>query len=165
MKGGTSRPTTYRWVQASIENGETPGAVGGEVARFTATQQMKVGDVVFLKNVVNQVDKSVTVANYAAACGVVVGGYQTGMNVVDDPTVVGTMIAANANEDVLVCYSGIAYVVADAALATIGTKLSGAATTAGRVGSVGAAAGNYVGLQLDVAAAAGNVIRLAVNLA
>lgn len=145
---------------------------GGDIIYGIATQAMLLGDAVFKTSVKDQFNKSVTVANYATLVGIVVGGRATDMKVLQydsisggPASVVGSLQVAQANQEILIMVWGVAYAIADAALATIGTKLTGAATTAGRVGSVGAASGNYVGIQLDTAAGAGNIIRLGVGYA
>lgn len=177
-KGGSHRPALGTPYMINSE-GEIASKdylfPGGDIIYGIANQQMLLGDAVFKTSVVNVFDKSVTVANYATLVGVVVGGRATDFKVLQIDTinqaasgpasVVGQLPVAQANQEILIMIWGVAYAIADAALATIGTKLTGAATTAGRVGSVGAASGNYIGIQLDTAAGAGNIIRVGVGYA
>lgn len=172
MKGGSHTPTHLPYTMSTEgENNSLDFLLpGGDVVYAKATQQMKLGDCVFKTSVVDTFDKSATPANYATMVGVVVGGRLSNFQIIQYDSIangpsalIGNLVVANAGQEILIMIWGTAYVIADAALATIGTKLTGASTTAGRVGSVGAASGNFVGAQLDVAAGAGSIIRLAVN--
>jgi hypothetical protein len=166
-KGGSHKPTSspYTINSESEFNSTDYLLTGGDIVYAQATVQLLLGDVVFKTSVKDQVTKSITPANYATMIGVVVGGKQTDFKVIQDDALIGVLVAAAANEGVLVMMWGVAKVVSDAALATIGTKVTGASTTAGRVGTTGAASGNFVGVTLDAAASAGLVIRMGVNYA
>lgn len=153
------------------QDDNSPATTGGNVFPFVAAAALNVGDVVFL-SALNTVNKSTTSANYVAMIGVVVGGKQTYGDVFDSrmaagsstPAAVlaaGSVLAANANEEVLVQVDGIAYVYCAAAVA-LGAPLQ-VLTTSGRVDDPAAVAGQIVGTALDVGAGAASVIRMLID--
>ena len=164
MLGGSHKSTQLPYV-AATEDKATSLAQGGLTMRGIAAGTLKIGDSVFLNGTLDTWAKSATPANYATANGIVVGGYQTGGDILQDDALIGSANAALVGEMVIVLVFGVAKTLADAALATNHVKVTGASTTAGRVGTTSAAAGNYVGVLLDTATGAASVVRVAVGLA
>lgn len=162
-EGGGHRPTNFPYLWYSTSDNETPLRPGGICVVGTAGASLLIGDAVYL-SAVDTFNKSGTVANYAGLKGIVVGGEQTFMQTHQADALIGSMVAAKTGERVIVMVQGIAKTLSDAALATLNTKITAGATTAGRVSSTGAAAGNYIGATLDTAAGAGVPIRVAVGL-
>ena len=161
MKGGSHRPTSQGWVNYSEDNGETPAEIGGGLVCLTAEVALNVGDVVYLSAAVaGNVNKSLTPATTLdRIVGVVVGGDNTNMEVIQDDTTIGVLLAAAAGRRVLVAQIGVVKVLADAAIATFGNKVIDSIVVAGRV-AVGTTAGHVVGRALNTAAGAGSVIRI-----
>jgi ribosomal protein L21E len=138
-------------------------AVGGIVIRMIADDALLVGDAVYLSSA-GKAQKSTTQADYQARVGIVVGGQQTQYQQRLASTDIGVSAASADGEHVLVMIFGVCYGVASATLATIGTRVTGATTVAGRVGSTGAAAGNYVAYTLTAAANIGDAVKLLVGV-
>lgn len=134
---------------------------GGQIARYTANGVLKIGDVVYV-SAANTVSKSNTQANYATFAGVVVGSLVDfdGAVVGDDSNLVGSSLTSGA--EVLVQISGIAKVVADAAI-TVGTRISQGATTAGRVDDTAFTAGQMCGIALGAATLAGDILAMQIQ--
>lgn len=165
MKGGSHRPTAQGWVNYSEDNGETPAEIGGGVVCLTAEVNLNVGDVVYASAAVaGNVNKSLTPATTLdRIVGIVVGGDNTNMEVVQDDALIGTLLAAAAGKRVLVAQIGIAKVLADAAIATIGTKLIDSTIVAGRV-AAGVTAGHVIGRNMNTAAGAASVVKVLIDL-
>lgn len=164
MKGGSHRPSAHGWLNMSEDNGETIGEIGGIVVPLKAEASLFVGDVVYLSaTVLKQVAKAAVLATTLdRVVGVVVGGAQTNDEVVQDDALIGARVAALTGEKVLVAVAGIAKVLADAAIASFGSKVIPSVVVAGRV-AVGVTKGQIVGHALDTAAGAGSVIRILIN--
>lgn len=162
-EGGDHRPTNFPYLWESVSDNETPLRPGGQCLVGLSATTLLVGDVVYL-SAADSFNKSVTVGNYTGLKGIVVGGEQTYMRISQNDALIGSQIAAKLNERVIVMYEGIAKTLSDAAIAALNTKLTAGGTTAGRIGSTGAAAGNYVGVNLDTAGAAAVPIRVAVGM-
>lgn len=164
----TYAPSNFPWVVDAEEDLGTD-VPGGIVQRYKAAAALNIGDVVFLSAAFT-VNKSVTEADYNAGIGVVVGGKQSGMQVLQRDGDVGTPAASAANEEVLVCVCGKAKVVAGAAIAA-GNKITGSTVVAGRV-AVGTITtdlaagdtGRLLGMALEAAAGAGEKILAMIHL-
>jgi hypothetical protein len=158
-------PSASSWLVIQGDPND-PLEIGGLLRIYTAAAALLVGDVVFL-SAAGTVDKTVTTGTHVRAVGVVVGGTATGMTCCSDSADVATAAAA-ANERVLVCFSGTAFVIADAALATVGTPIAPSTTVAGRVRAstlgAGADGGKGIGKTLEVAAGAASVIKALIAL-
>lgn len=166
MKGGSHRPTAQGWVNYSEDNGETPAEIGGGVVCMTAEVNLNVGDVVYLSSTAGagNVNKSLTPATTLdRIIGIVVGGDNTNMEVVQDDPLIGTLLAAAATRRVLVAQIGIAKALSDAAIATVGLKVIDGTVTAGRV-AAGTTAGHVVGRALNTTGAAGVVVKILIDL-
>lgn len=126
------QPTGEPWEIAQEDDvGLSPG---GKVLRLTAAAALNIGDFVFL-SAAKTVNKSIVIADHRKRIGVVVGGARTDGRVMQDTTNVG-MQAAAINEEVLVCVSGVAYIVVAAAIAA-GVHIKPDTVTAGRVQAAG----------------------------
>ena len=93
--------TTTAWDTGG--GGQTGGYV--QFYKVKATDSLKIGDVVFLKDsgtLTQTVSKSITIANYNSLAGVVVGGTRTTMQAYNDSGVVGTL-AGTGGQTVIVC--------------------------------------------------------------
>lgn len=188
-------PTVQSWTVLQ-ENPQDPLECGGLCRIYPANNPVFVGQIVYFAGVVANVgpsvDTSIVAANHQLLAGVVVGGQRLGVPgrgdlpfVTDDPSDVGVQVAI-AGELAVVMYSGVAYVIADAAIAAVGTRLAPSTTVAGRVRpatdpvvAAGATAvtstaangaiitgdgfGRIVGRNLEVAAGAGSAIRALIN--
>lgn len=165
MKGGSHRPTAFGWINLSEDNGETIGEIGGIVVPLKAEVALNIGDVVYLSaTVLKQVSKSAVAATTLdRIAGIVVGGDLTNSEVVQDDALIGVCPAAAIGGKVLVAISGIAKVLADAAIAGFNQKVIDSTIVAGRV-AVGVTAGHVVGRALDTAAGAGSVIKVLIEL-
>lgn len=161
MKGGSHRPTAFGWINYSEDNGETAAEIGGGVVVLVAEVNLNVGDVVYMSAAVSgNVNKSLVAATTLdRIVGVVVGGDNTNMEVIQDDTAIGVLLAAAATRRVLVAQIGVVKVLADAAIATFGNKVIDSTVVAGRV-AVGTTAGHVVGKLLNTAAGAGSVVRI-----
>ncbi len=182
-------PTNLPWIMMNDSLGEDGGqfAVGGVVFVATAGAALNIGDAVFISGV-GTVNKSVTAADHQKRCGIVVGpvaravvsSFQKVIQRIND---VGLQAAAT-NDPVLVCFGGLCYAVADAAI-TVGVAVAPSTTVAGRVRpatnpvvAAGATAvtstaangaiitgdgfNRIIGMAFDASAAAGNIIRVLV---
>lgn len=157
-----ARPTTYPWIDHRVDD-TSICPQGGIVVPFTAAAALNTGDVVFL-SAAGTVNKSAVAANYTAFMGVVVGGKQLYGEVLDaryNQTAITGVLAANANDEVLVQVSGIAKVVAAAAVAVGG--LLQVMTTSGQVDDPVVVAGQVVGTAIDAAAGAAVTIRMLID--
>lgn len=123
------KPTNLPWIAHRIPS--TDAEIGGAVMICTAAAALKLGDVVYLSGT-RTVNKSATVGNHALVCGVVVGGTNTGMQADYNAANYNSIVAADANEQVLVQYNGIALVICKAAI-TIGRTVIPDTTDAGKV--------------------------------
>lgn len=142
---------------------------GGIVKRFKAAAQLLIGDAV-LYSAVDTVTKTATATDHDQRIGIVVGGARTHGSIISGSDALGE-IAAEADEDVLVCIAGICWGVADANTVAFGDKLRLGTTTAGRLldgadttDLAAGITGRIVGTALDSAAAAGDPIRVLVAL-
>jgi hypothetical protein len=165
MKGGSHRPTSFGWINQSEDNGETAAEVGGIVVCLTAEVNLNVGDVVYgSAAVAGNVNKSAVAATTLdRIVGIVVGGDNTNMEVVQDDPLIGTLLAAAAGRRVLVAVSGIAKVLADAAIAGLNAKVIDSIIVAGRV-AAGVTAGHVVGRNMNAAAGAASVVKVLIDL-
>lgn len=162
-------PTNFGSTMTS-EDDRSNGSPGGEVKIFKAEVALLVGDSVLVSStVLDQVLKTATATNHKNRVGIVVGGKATDMRVISGTEAVG-LAAAAIGESVLVQISGIAWAVADAAIATYMVKLRLGTTTAGRllggVDTTDLAAGQtglILGQNLDIAGAAGDKIRVLIS--
>lgn len=127
-----------------------------------ATVALNIGDAVIIDTTAEQVTKSATTGNHVRRCGIVVGGTKTGLRAVTGDTAVG-LPAAAIGEQVLVCYSGIAWGIAQTTTVAVGDALSLDTTTAGRLLDTAVATKN-AGIALSTSAAAGDPIKLLVVL-
>lgn len=139
--------------------------VGGNVHSFIAGATLNVGEVVFL-SAAKTVNKTAVAGNQALAIGVVVGGFRTRFEIIDEfatnaVTAIQTGIqAAQVGEEVLVMVQGIFWVISDAAI-NVGDPLKVGTNTAGRAltGAVNADSGKIIGIALEAAAGAGLAIK------
>lgn len=145
-----------------------PMSPGGAVVEATASGALLIGDAVLI-SAADTVLKTATGTNHKNRLGIVVGGQATFGRVLTGSDAVGFPAAASG-EFVLVQISGIAWAVADAAIAAIMTKLRLGTTTAGRVlggtDTTDVAAGItglIIGQNLDIAAGAASVIRVLID--
>jgi hypothetical protein len=150
------RPTRTPFIHASVDD-DSRAKVGGTVVQFKAGEALLLGDCVYL-SAADTVSKSTTTSDHAAVVGIVVGGANTNDEVVDDSTLYGVSTAADADEDVLVLISGIAYVLPDATDAAGSLIIPDDATTAGQV-EAGTTATKIIGMLLDTPSAAGSPTR------
>lgn len=166
---GSKRPTNLSFFQsqddANLVDGDTPG---GYVAVFKGEAALNIGDIVFL-SAAHTVNKSDDVADYVAVIGVVVGGYATNMEVLQDDIDVGEAACA-AGEPVLVGVLGKFKVVSDEAL-TLGNKITSGGTTAGRAAVadittdlVAGNSGSIVGTVLETTTGAAEVVLALINV-
>jgi hypothetical protein len=157
-------PTSFNFII-----GGPVSLTGGLVVKLKAAAQLLLGDSVYLSAALT-VNKSNVAATNLARVGVVVGGKgyygETSQDILDigDPAVA-------ANDDVFVCYCGVAYAIADAAIVAGVKVTAGGTTTAGRVKTatvttdvVAGDSGRIIGTALDAAGAAGDKIRVMVAL-
>jgi hypothetical protein len=153
---------------SSFGSNQVAQAVGGHDVVFTPAVALLLGDTVFI-SAANTVSKSIVAGDQVKRVGVVVGGDLTAMNSAGevDLASVGLMTVCTAvTGRVIVRVSGIAYAIADAALATAGTQLKLGATTAGRVAAATPAtdAGKIVAMNLGTAAGAASVVKVIITL-
>lgn len=157
---GTHGPNRFGAITfADIDSGV---GLGGNCVTFIngAGANLLLGDIVYVSTAADgSVTKATTVANYVTYAGVVVGGQRTGGAYVSDSAQYGVTVAAASLEEVLVQYDGIAYVVADAAVAR-GVRLQQGAVTAGRVDDPAYVAGQSVGISLSAPGAAATVFKM-----
>lgn len=147
--------SNLQWRAGRGSNNDAPGStdLGGDVATFTASGTLLVGDAVYL-SADNTVAKSTTAANYAKFIGIVVGGDSLSGFIAQDRDLTSAtqLTAALTGKNVIVQINGIARVISDAAVAT--GAVTGGATTAGRVSNTGATAGQIIGTVLAATAGA-----------
>lgn len=164
MYEGSWGSTNLPFLRNSISD-DAPPLPGGQVVRLIAGASLNVGDAVYL-SAAGTVNKSTTAANYQTAIGIVVGGRQTYAALGDQGIITATgqvgTLAANINEYVLVCFSGIILAVGGAAIAA-GLKVTGDATTAGRISVTGATAGQILGFTMTACGGAGQTCLLWVD--
>ena len=154
-------PTNFPYIRHEPSEADNSSEyTGGSVVAFTAAATLLVGDVVFL-SAASTVDKSTTAANYLAFMGVVVGGDSTFGQCCGNDSDVG-ITAALVNKKVFVQVSGVAWVLAAAAVA-VATPLE-VATTAGQVDDVATpTAGEQVGTAITAATNAGDKILMLID--
>lgn len=157
---GSHKPTNFPWLMMSESLGEDNVGIGGMVIRAKAAAALNIGDAVFI-SAANTVNKSTTAADYQKRAGIVVGGENMFMTVLQDDDDIGE-IAADANEDVLVCIAGMCRGVAGATLAA-GDRLIADGSTAGRlkVGAIITATVDSGGTTVTSTAANGAIITVA----
>ena len=157
---GTHGPNRFGAITfADIDTGV---GLGGNCVEFVnnAGVNLLLGDIVYIGSGGDgQVTKGAVAASYVTYAGVVVGGARTGMAYVTDSAQYGVTVAAAQLEAVLVQYDGIAYVVADAAIAR-GARLQQGAITGGRVDDPAFVAGQGVGISLGAPGAAAAVFKM-----
>lgn len=129
--------TNFPYIEHRIP--ETNVSLGGLVMRCTAAAALKLGDVVYLSGT-RTVNKSNSVSNHSLVCGVVVGGYNTEMQIVTDPAAYNVLVAADQDESVIVQVNGICYIIAKAAI-TVGKAVIPDTTDAGKVKEAAAITG------------------------
>jgi hypothetical protein len=126
----SQKPTNFPYLKHSSDS-DAAADIGGSTVEYIAAAPLLLGDAVFL-SAADTVDKSVTAGNIVKYVGVVVGGAQLKGYVNTEKNKYGVLIAANANERVIVQVRGVAYVITEAAYA-VGTSLVPSTTTAGRM--------------------------------
>lgn len=170
MKGGSHRPTSFGWLNHSEDNGETAGEVGGAVVDLTAAASLFIGDIVYLSAALT-VNKTLVAATQLAVVGVVVGGDNINMEVVQDDSAIGVVVAALTGQRVLVAINGIVKILSDAAI-TLGNKVAPATVTTSGRGKTGAVttdlvagdSGRLIGTALNTVAGAGSVVKVLLQL-
>lgn len=146
-------------------------AEGGLCFVAKATVALNIGDNVLLDTAnAGQVTKDEG-GTASLRCGIVVGGTQTGMKALTEEDAVG-LAAAAIDEQVLVCYSGICWGIAEEDDVSIGDKLTNDTTTAGRLlvgtdttDTAAGITGAIVGTALSATAAQGDPVKVLVALA
>lgn len=120
-------------------------APGGDLAIYTASGTLLVGDVVYF-SADNTVAKAAVTANYVAFAGVVVGGESMQDYVAQDSELTSAtqLTAALNGKRVIVQISGHARVIGGVTCAA-GVAVTGSAITAGRVTTALATAGQIIG--------------------
>lgn len=143
-------------------------ATGGQVLPFTAGATLLVGDVVYLTTT-NTVNKTNVIATVGTGfVGVVVGGaaFASDGSVQSDDVNQTTLVgqtAATVGQRVLVQISGVANVVAGAAVVA-GVALTSDTTTSGRVLTNAAGTfGQLLGNAVTAAAGAASVFKMYIN--
>jgi hypothetical protein len=134
-----SRPTNTPWTTGRIEDAvaatqDATDITGGRIVTLIAGGSLKLGDVVCLGSN-RTLTTSTVAATHKKAFGIVVGGRQTQYNVIGDKAQYGVLVAALTGEEVIVCISGICYVVADGAIGA-GVSIAPSTTTLGKVRAV-----------------------------
>lgn len=127
----------------------------GKVAEYTAGASLKLGESVYF-SAAKTVNKSNSAGNAGLVAGVVCGGYQTGMQVLTDINLINVMVAALVNEPIIVLWSGVYWIISDAAIA-VGTPIKLGTTTAGRVMGLDALSGSIGTLALTGAPGIGTL--------
>lgn len=136
----------------------------------TAATSLLIGDAVFVAST-GLLNKSTTVALYAGRVGIVCGGRNTDMKVVDDYASVGVLLAKSSTtqiEDVLVAVAGVYWGIADETMAAASAPVGhgAASTTAGRLKTTAPVAGRVFGIKLSLSTeAAGTAFPLLLALA
>lgn len=124
------RATRWPYIEYGSD-GDTRASIGGPVIKFKAAAALLLGDAVYL-SADGTVNKSGTVGNHSKRIGVVVGGANTGNEVITDSAQYGVATVADADEDVLVQVGGVSYVIAGGTIAA-GDRVVLDTGTAGRV--------------------------------
>lgn len=153
--GHSLKPTRFPYIHCSTD-ADGRAKVGGRTIVLKAAAALKLGDAVYL-SAADTVNKSATVGNHDQYIGIVVGGKNTNMEVINDEALVNVATVADADEDVIVQIDGIAYVIA-AAAASAGDIIIPDTTTAGRV-KAGTTATLIVGTLLEAPTGAADVAR------
>jgi hypothetical protein len=154
--------TTVSWLELDATGRGIGSSLGGIIVRLEAGGTLLLGDGVTISADAGIVGKTASAGSQLTKIGLVVGGERTSMEVNETASDYGVVEAAHAGEIVLVCLLGIAYGIADGAVAApvavgLGT------TTAGRlIGVTNQASTVGVGIALEDAAAAGNIIKVLV---
>lgn len=168
MQGGSHRPTAFGWINHSEDNGETAGSVGGTAIRLIAGGSLFIGDTVIL-SAADTVNKGIVTGDHIRIIGVVVGGFNTDMSVLQDDALIGTFVASLVNQPVLVAIAGVVKVIADAAIA-FGAKIAPSTTVAGRVRTAAVTTdlaagdtGKILGTAMNAAAGAASVFRVLID--
>lgn len=139
--GNVQRIGSY-WTTPFAFDSLTGGQVGGEtrVYRVCSTETLYVAEVVYLSATAdNTVCRSATLATNNNIAGVVVGGTQTGMQVVMSKPDTGTQAdtaafpSGTGNNRVIVLIRGRTWVVSDSVQLASGTQLIPSTSVAGRV--------------------------------
>lgn len=161
-------PSGAPWILAGASDPSDVLSPGGIVRIFTAAAALLIGDCVFM-SANGTVDKTATTGTHVRAVGIVVGGTATGMTCSDDPADFNVVQAAAANDRVIVLIQGVSFVIADAAMATVGTPLAPSTTVAGRVRpavlGTGADDGKHIGKILETAAGVASIVRALITVA
>jgi hypothetical protein len=155
IEGGSKNVSNTAWRGSGIQYGRA--RLGGDVIRLKAAAALKAGQVVYLSADFT-VNISATLTDHDEAVGIVVGGENTNMQVLEDPSAYNSFTVADANEDVLVQISGVAYVITDAAIA-VGLKVIPDTVTAGRV-KAGTTAGLIVGKLLEASTGVADIAKI-----
>lgn len=165
-------PSHFGYIaQGGSEGDLSNNLPGGLVLVAKATVALNIGDaVVQTAATADEVTKLTTDAQHIRRVGIVVGGTRTNMRALSGSEMVGTAAAAIA-EQVLVCYSGIAWTVSQAAI-NRGDKVRPDTTTAGRVLAgtdttdlAAGISGKILGNALDTVGAGALPLRVLISLA
>lgn len=164
-------PSHFGYVGAGGSEGDLSNQLPGGLALVAkATVALNIGDSVLWHTVAGEVTKDNTTGLHFKRAGIVVGGTKTGMRALTGSDAVG-LAAAAVGEQVLVCYSGIAWGIAQPNDVAIGDKLRLDTTTAGRLldgtdttDLVAGITGLIVGSALSASASAGDPILVLVAL-
>ena len=162
---GNRAATNLPWI---ICNDELEGeiAVGGLIVQAKAGGTLLIGDAVFI-SAAGTVNKSTVAADHTKQCGLVVGGQRYGHRQIVQRQLDVGLQAALVNEFVYVCIKGLAWGVAQAAIATAGVPVKPDVTTAGRLltATLGAGAdeGKLLGKAWQTAAGAASVFLVLVG--
>lgn len=164
-------PTHQGYIAPSGTEGDLSNQMSGGLCLVAkATVALNVGDAVIINNAVaDEVTKNAVTGDHFKRCGIVIGGTRTGMKAISGSDVVGVAAAA-IGEQVLVCYSGVAWTVSQAAI-NRGDKVRPDVTTAGRVLAgldttdlVAGITGKVIGNALDTVAGIALPLRVLVSL-
>lgn len=180
-RGYSRRPSTFGAVMLTdldvfsanvgITGPNLGNPVGVVVVALPATlaTSLLVGDAVHI--IAGLVNKSTTVADYVTRVGIVCGGRNTDMKVVDDYASVGVLLAKASTtqiEDVLVAVAGVYWGIADETLSAANNPvgIAAATTTAGRLKTSAPVDGRVFGVKLDnTADVAGTAFPILIALA
>jgi hypothetical protein len=180
MIGGSHKATNFPWLRSSESGGELGTSVGGYVIDAEASTALAIGSTVYGTG--QSLDGSLIVSQPIGiqalkTLGLVVGGdavsggnnrgwiiqlnESTGLDNTPPDTYVGT-IAAFTGQQVLICVLGVALAIIDTATIA-GAALTNSAITVGQLTTVGAAAGNVVGILVDTTTTPNQVARVFVS--
>lgn len=165
------KPTCLGWQLTNDANGDDGGAfaTGGAVIMAKAAATLLIGDAVFWSAAFT-VNKSTTAGDRLKRAGVVIGGVPRALadyvlEALQNPLDIGET-AGNANDIVLICYTGVCVGVTDSAIAA-GAQVTFSAVTAGRLVAAATAtvtdAMGVVGTMVDASAANGDKARVLVS--